>query len=862
MRQSKANLPTLSVSQAMVRQLISGGKFKTALETAKDFHKSQQTAESEAVLLDAYTARIHSLLDQNLKPEANSLLQLVRERFPAAKDRLNQISLASSARGGELAGLLQPLNDPELNAERRANIEKLIQSEVADLPALANCATLPADHSLRLAAAALDRAFNAVTSGSVTDAQIALPEVSRRSPLAPWKMLIRAIACFHRGDDDACRESLLAIHPESVPARLVPAMQGMLGAQPATPLKPAECNLISATLVKFTELRHALTVLDRSLAEDDRDAPTLKAARTAVSACHRSAPELLTLLKQLIFVRGGVAGLNPERLMAALEGPPRKDAEFFRMYAIALESSGDEDDTAEACQVWDRFREEAVREGWFRDNGLEAAILYLHMADILGKLDEDLLKELRRPSGWPGEPVAAEDRYFLYPDKLYARACALDPHPEAFSQWLRWAQGYSKSKTDDVAKAWHKIRPDDLDPILHLMAQAQKRNAFPSALALLEKAERIDAVHPAVRAARLQLLAGAAVIYLQKNKPHLALEKIAEFEALPQSRQGDRPAFLAALRLLVALVSKNRTDADVARGQVESLLGRLGAGLLIFGLAEWAKQLNLVDLAPARKLSKQDRKSLPKAMARVMAIIADIGFKKFQLPVDYFGETQAQFAGAARTLDVPELKLLGELGIATSRPRLAWAASGEGLKRGGTSEAHFMLLRAEAIPPGNGPRFMAVGAAAVQLGRFHRDMEVVEKATEIVRNPFGGSISLTLDQAREVVRKELSSPAFPGPFKPGPNYSHLMPGGPALFDFAEPEDFGDPFDYPSGDDMPDDEELEEILLRSAPKGMPPELARMLLEALKVGLMNGLTPDEVMAEILGEFAEKPKKGRRK
>jgi hypothetical protein len=43
--------------------------------------------------------------------------------------------------------------------------------------------------------------------------------------------------------------------------------------------------------------------------------------------------------------------------------------------------------------------------------------------------------------------------------------------------------------------------------------------------------------------------------------------------------------------------------------------------------------------------------------------------------------------------------------------------------------------------------------------------------------------------------------------------------------------------------------------------MPPELARMLLEALKVGLMNGLTPDEVVAEILGDFAQKPKKGRK-
>src|SRR5438874_1232986 len=95
-------------------------------------------------------------------------------------------------------------------------------------------------------------------------------------------------------------------------------------------------------------------------------------------------------------------------------------------------------------------------------------------------------------------------------------------------------------------------------------------------------------------------------------------------------------------------------------------------------------------------------------------------------------------------------------------PRLAlkwiagWeAASPAGLARGGPSEAHFLLLRARAIPSGHGVRYVALAAAAAELGRFHRDMEVVDKAVEIVRNPLGGdSISLTVDQAREVVRKE------------------------------------------------------------------------------------------------------------
>ncbi len=196
-----------------IRQLILDGKSKTALDTAKEFHKKQGSVESEILLIDAYLARIRALFDQNLVAEAQSLIALVRERFPSAKERLDHLNSAASARGGDLDGLLKPLNDPGLSAERRAAIEQVIQNQVTDLAALAGCAALPPEHGLRRAAAAIHEAFGAVTSGPVTDQQIALPEVSHRSPLANWKLLIRAIACFYRNQDQGCEDCLAAIRP-------------------------------------------------------------------------------------------------------------------------------------------------------------------------------------------------------------------------------------------------------------------------------------------------------------------------------------------------------------------------------------------------------------------------------------------------------------------------------------------------------------------------------------------------------------------------------------------------------------------------------------------------------------------------
>jgi hypothetical protein len=43
-------------AEASVRQLIANGKYKVAVETAKEIHKAQSTAASEALLLDAYAA--------------------------------------------------------------------------------------------------------------------------------------------------------------------------------------------------------------------------------------------------------------------------------------------------------------------------------------------------------------------------------------------------------------------------------------------------------------------------------------------------------------------------------------------------------------------------------------------------------------------------------------------------------------------------------------------------------------------------------------------------------------------------------------------------------------------------------------
>jgi hypothetical protein len=172
------------VEAARVRELIAGQHSKAALQLAKDLYKRWAAAESETLLVEAYTARIDDLLKLGMMVEAKALLAMVRERFPASLPRLAELGREISALDGRLEEVVGPLRDPNLSSEERERIETFIRQRVQDLPALAAVSSLPQDHPLRVAASALSAAFKAVTQGPVEDEILALPEVSRRSPLA------------------------------------------------------------------------------------------------------------------------------------------------------------------------------------------------------------------------------------------------------------------------------------------------------------------------------------------------------------------------------------------------------------------------------------------------------------------------------------------------------------------------------------------------------------------------------------------------------------------------------------------------------------------------------------------------------
>jgi hypothetical protein len=335
---------------------------------------------------------------------------------------------------------------------------------------------------------------------------------------------------------------------------------------------------------------------------------------------------------------------------------------------------------------------------------------------------------------------------------------------------------------------------------------------------------------------------------------------------LPQSQQGDRPAFVAALRYMVCAVRGASEAAAAHRAEVERVLGgKAAAALLIFGVANASKQGALEKPPPIEMLGKTERAALPEAVTRVAELAKDMQMNQ-GIPGGWLAETAKQFPRSSQSLSVGQLQTLAEAGLYAKHFELAYAVSGAGLERGGPTEANFLLLRAAALPEYQEERRGVCAVAAAQLARQQRHMDVVEKAVELIADSAFGGLSLTPEQASTVVRKEKAERAFPTAYRPGPDYSELLEA--ALCDCpkcrrARGEAAG-PFEDFEDDD--DDLDLDAILDGTPlPPDMPPEIARILFAETKKSVERGESLDSLLNRVFGSgagFGRRRKRGRRR
>jgi hypothetical protein len=766
-----------------VQRLLAAGKCKQAVELAKEQHKRGATAQSQQLLVQAYVGRIAQFQSKGMDQEAQTLLTLVQQRFPSERHQLSAMEVRAAAAGGRIQDLLRPLaSDPA--PEIRLAIESAVSRHLTDLAAVAACEVLPRNHPLRIGAARVWHAFMAVTSGPVSDADIELPEISRRSPLAAWKMLIRAIAAYYRHDDAACRRAIDAIPAEASVAHAASAVRSLLdGKKPASGIAAAIYTRVrgddQALLAAMKKLEESFELYDQSRLEN--------CIRDTVRACSKARPEMVDRLRTHISIACFVHDA-PSSAVAAAMGPAIRNAYFWRLLARATESHGSE---ANASMLWERFLRHAVHEHMFGASSMEAAAVWLHIADLLGRLTLDELDEAREFFGksrmfsdyyrnqsseiaavWTGSDASLADDV-LVPGRAFGRAAAIRPEAEVFQQWWRWAEKVDlppKAK-EEIALEWHRGRPRDSQPLLILSGLAETRNALSLALKRLCEAEAIDPLSQQVRQARVRLTMSIAWRHFADKKPHLVEKDLAELAAMPGMVEGDRAAVLDSLRAAWHELRGDQAGQAASAQAVSERLGAIAAAVVLQSIAKMAMLAEQTSpiLLPDAPVPAME---IVLIAARLLRLGEDLRLKLW-MPVAWTSLAAEVFRQRPCPLSDPDLLALGRAAVRQSQYAVAYAASSAGLARNSSPgiTARFLLLRARSLTASwHRPRTTQCLRAALELARqAHDDELITDVFATIDRDPFScGIISgarngqgMAEDVLAQVLKSERDAAEFP-----------------------------------------------------------------------------------------------------
>src|SRR5271165_3458959 len=851
-----ANAP-LATEAVRIRELIAGQHSKAAVEVAKGLYKRHATAESEGLLIGAYEARIRDLLKQGMSAEARSLLNLVGERFPCARGRLEEIQFEMRAGGDDLGELVAPLQDPNLAPAIREKIETAIRQRVHDLSALAQASSLPPTHPLREGAVAVLGALQAVTRERVEEAVVLLPQVSRRSPLASWKALVNAIASFYRGEDESCKKWLETIAPDSVPARLILPIRAMLGTAPVFVFSSATLTLIGSVVSGRELLRATLPCLEQEMDAGNKKL-ILDKSREAVNLCRQCCPDLTEKLRQHIAIRCMLLNFAVEPVCGAI-GTPREDAYWWRLMARALEEvNASVEQHAQSVLLWEKFRKQALKEKWFVANSLEDGVLSFHMAQIADRLPTDLadlwLENNPHDSYRSGENGMLSTARLLSPGDLYERACRADSNLEAFQRWLNWAKKQPDWRVPDrVADLWRQARGQDVEPLLWLMESTENRGAYQKALKFLEEAEQLDGLNPEVRKAKLRLLVSGVLRHFRQRKAHLAAQGIDRIRTLPETPDGNLTPVISALRLVCAALGKDFDALKKHRADLEEQIGSVAAAYVLQrGLVDASVLAHGDALIQPLEMNSLDGTSLLTGVSRAFALGGLVGVP-LTIPEKWEDHLSTALRHPTLPLDIAQMLVIGEAALRSQAPKLAFAVSVAGMARAG-ADSRFLFLRARALPFWAPERRHHCLCVALELARRERNPELAGKILDQLReyptNMFGpddfldevgyDGFSVKPEFLNEVLAEEREEKQFPiARANAVPRY--VRERKVQERDSPKSRRGQDEFDEEEMD-AEDFAEMEELM-----KLLPPEFVSQVLE----GIARGKSQKEIMAEIVLE-----------
>ncbi|MEW6744925.1 MAG: hypothetical protein AB1486_19400 [Planctomycetota bacterium] len=579
-----------------IRRSIAGGKSQSALQLAKKLAQESPGAASRTLLLDAYRARIRTLIDAGSQSEAAELIAFVRSKFGAEALFLAGEGERLAVRSGNLSALLREWRRGDLSEPRRDALAALLRRELADPRALAECGELPEDDPLRCGARAVCHALEETGSGPLSqESREALGVIARRSPLASWRLFVLALDAFYRSDDASSRELSARIPEDSAVARLVPILERLRTGEAAAPRDPPSVGLLMEEISGGTTgLRGMIDQLETQLnTRNHRSA--IRTLRDLYARLRPREPALgLRLIRWAqeetelfdeVDLDAVLTGLLPERerlRLLALAVEPEDTFEAYASWSIWLMSFGRKSwpDEAQWLAFIDHFSPIASQvDEEFEGSDFAARLPYLErrLASLsprqMSDDDIDAMCGLSRIT--LAELVGKRVGRALRPDRLGEEllriAIEMQPTAPRFRRLLQVAEG---DEDEAILTAWSLALPDDVEPLLKLADRCSRRYALKKALKLLDRARQIAPMNEEVRAGHFRVLVAILLRHGKACNWRLFARDLEKLASLPAASRPDHRLFLAGCRCHLAEATGAEAELERERQELAKTLGR------------------------------------------------------------------------------------------------------------------------------------------------------------------------------------------------------------------------------------------------------------------------------------------------
>lgn len=397
----------------------------------------------------------------------------------------------------------------------------------------------------------------------------------------------------------------------------------------------------------------------------------------------------------------------------------------------------------------------------------------------------------------------------------FRRSVEAHPLARTFIAWSDWGRDYHRSEKqfdrhrEGIAELWCDKLPSDITPRLLLAELAEKRNALTFALKHLTQAERIDPSHPGVRLGRLRLTFATLWRHFKDRKPHLVDRDLDELAALPAMGEGDRPAFMSALRVAAAVLAG---DADRVQRFAAETAARLQSNpliaprfMVIATSLAGVSHLPHNQLIPPDAVDTSDARLIADVVARFDACFKAIGISA-GMPRHWAPILREALTVRPCIFNPATLLSIGAVYAIRDNPRdVAYLASAAGLESAqGVMAARFLLVRgclmADSV---SFRRAVQCLDAAAWLASAGGDAELA-KQIAAVRRSVGRPARRSPDPSRleKVVEAERAATSYPK--SPDEVLAPLVPLYPAEDSASSFDDETDDWDDDPGIDPIDD----------------------------------------------------------